>query len=265
MEPINLAKALRALRRAADLSQRELAGQAGLPKSTIGRIEAGEISNPTFRTVERLVNAAGGHMTVSVAPDPLQDSGITELLALAKSRAPDDIPHEDLTDTAGRHYPAHLDVRATYPPFVHGSPVRAGTRVDTYELNRFGRDLTRENRAPGMALEVEHRELTPDYAWEWTACTAVGRQVGWLGAQLWPDLDAPRRGPDTRQGLLSAGWSSHGAGKRLVQTNGSWLSCGRGGPSTARWTSTRSTLNRVRAVSAISDSSPPEPHRGCSS
>jgi transcriptional regulator with XRE-family HTH domain len=34
---------LRALRRRADLSQRELADLAGLPKSTITRIESGEI------------------------------------------------------------------------------------------------------------------------------------------------------------------------------------------------------------------------------
>ena len=56
---MKLGEVLRSLRRRADLSQRELAARAGVPKSTVSRIESDEAWNPSFRTVERLVRAAG--------------------------------------------------------------------------------------------------------------------------------------------------------------------------------------------------------------
>lgn len=45
-------------RQAAGLSQRELARRAGVPASTIGRIERGAVS-PTIQTLERLASALG--------------------------------------------------------------------------------------------------------------------------------------------------------------------------------------------------------------
>jgi transcriptional regulator with XRE-family HTH domain len=67
-ELIDFGATLRALRRRGDLSQRELAGRAGVPASTVGRIESGASPDPRFRTIERLVVAAGGSVTVRVAP-----------------------------------------------------------------------------------------------------------------------------------------------------------------------------------------------------
>ncbi|MET8906459.1 GNAT family N-acetyltransferase [Micromonospora sp. NPDC004551] len=96
----DLAATLRALRRAADLSQRELAGRSGVPQATIARIESGRSSDPSFRTVERLVGAAAGRI---VLRGPVTGELTT-------------VPHEDLRDAAGRHCPAHLDGRAVRVP-----------------------------------------------------------------------------------------------------------------------------------------------------
>ncbi|MFG3709560.1 GNAT family N-acetyltransferase [Micromonospora sp. NPDC047730] len=64
--PIDVGAALRALRRQADLSQRELARRSGVPKSTVARIESDPGADPRLRTVERLVRAAGGELVVGV-------------------------------------------------------------------------------------------------------------------------------------------------------------------------------------------------------
>lgn len=55
---MTVAEAVRAARRAAGLSQRELAGRAGVPQSTIARIER-ETIDPRSATAERILAAAG--------------------------------------------------------------------------------------------------------------------------------------------------------------------------------------------------------------
>ncbi|MET0417539.1 MAG: helix-turn-helix domain-containing protein, partial [Actinoplanes sp.] len=60
----DLGSLLRALRRRADLSQRELAERAGVPQPTLARIESGRAIDPRYRTVERLVRAAGGDLAI---------------------------------------------------------------------------------------------------------------------------------------------------------------------------------------------------------
>ncbi|WP_433316008.1 GNAT family N-acetyltransferase [Micromonospora chersina] len=97
----DLAATLRALRRAADLSQRELAGRSGVPQATIARLESGRSSDPSFRTVERLVGAVDGRIVLRGGP-------------MAGELAT--VPHEDLRDAAGRHCPAHLDPREVREP-----------------------------------------------------------------------------------------------------------------------------------------------------
>jgi len=142
-EPVDLATAIRALRRHADLSQRELAERADVPQATIARIESGRAPNPHFRTVERLVRAAGGVLAVRAA-------GAGELPAN---------PHEGLCDRAERHYPAHLDVReVTSPEQWWGAwwtltmvrshwPLHTVPKF-TYDLNRLERDQRRARERP---------------------------------------------------------------------------------------------------------------------
>jgi transcriptional regulator with XRE-family HTH domain len=56
------------------LTQAALAERAGVPKSTVGRIESGA-RTPSSELVERLVRAAGLEVTISLSvPDPGTDS-----------------------------------------------------------------------------------------------------------------------------------------------------------------------------------------------
>src|SRR3990172_1718657 len=65
---------LREARRRAGLTQTELARRAGVPQSTIGRIESGA-RVPSTLLAERLIRAAGFELRVGLGePDPDTDS-----------------------------------------------------------------------------------------------------------------------------------------------------------------------------------------------
>ncbi|MEH1057347.1 GNAT family N-acetyltransferase [Micromonospora sp. CPCC 206171] len=146
---VDLGAALRALRRQADLSQRELAEKSGVPQATIARIESGRTTDPRFRTVEQLVRAASGRLGISLAApgapvgaggpgrsargangDEVRDGALPAvpheelqdgtLAAVAQEELRDGalpaVPHEELRDGAGRHCPAHLDAREVREP-----------------------------------------------------------------------------------------------------------------------------------------------------
>jgi transcriptional regulator with XRE-family HTH domain len=69
-----IADIVREARRRAGLTQAALAARAGVPKSTVGRIESGA-RTPSVELVERLVRAAGLRVTISLSePDPGSDS-----------------------------------------------------------------------------------------------------------------------------------------------------------------------------------------------
>ena len=87
---------LRGLRRSVGVSQRELADRAGLPQSTISRIEANR-TDPRFGTLCGILSSCG--YVVLVAPAHGRGAPI-----------PDDPGNEDLVDRVGRRPPAHLPV-----------------------------------------------------------------------------------------------------------------------------------------------------------
>lgn len=77
-----IARLVREARRAAGFSQRELSARAGVPQSTVGRIEAGRIA-PRWSTVEALLGAASVRVELAAAAGAGVDrSQIRELLRL---------------------------------------------------------------------------------------------------------------------------------------------------------------------------------------
>lgn len=92
---LDVAGVLRALRRRADLSQRELAARAGMAPSQLARLESGENGNPRLRTLERLVGSAAARIAAV-------DLDGTELTPLAT---------DHWRDGAHRQFPPHLDTR----------------------------------------------------------------------------------------------------------------------------------------------------------
>ncbi|WP_328822434.1 helix-turn-helix domain-containing protein [Micromonospora rubida] len=225
-QSVDVAAVLRALRRQADLSQRELSARAGVPKSTIARIESGDAADPRLRTVERLVRAAGGWLLVGRPGD----------------RPPEVVPvpwvpHDGMRDEAGRRYPAHLDVWKVrdpkdwpgawwaewwkLPPERWPRPVPAAT----YELNRQYRDLRRWGER--IRHEVTVRRVAdglPATSWQFLAELPDGRLLGELRAHernprlLYGDLiDAGER-EIVLDGVLVVGTCRQlGTGRRLVE------------------------------------------------
>jgi transcriptional regulator with XRE-family HTH domain len=71
---MSISNLVREARRRAGFTQTELAERAGVPKSTVGRVESGA-RMPSTEMVERLVRAAGFDVSVSLSePDPGTDS-----------------------------------------------------------------------------------------------------------------------------------------------------------------------------------------------
>ncbi|GAA2707095.1 GNAT family N-acetyltransferase [Micromonospora olivasterospora] len=214
---------LRALRRRADLSQRELAARARIPKSTVARIESGRGGDPRFRTVERLVEAAGGRLVIGHEPP----AGVAPVPG---------VPHDGMRDEAGRRYPAHLDVWKVeqprdwpgawwaewwnLPPERWPRPLPPGT----YELKRSYRD--RRRWANRIRREVTVRRVTaglPATSWRFLAELPDGQLLGELRAHersphlLYGDLVDAREREVVLDGVLVAGTCRRlGIGRRLV-------------------------------------------------
>lgn len=69
MRMTDAAVLVRTARKRAQLSARDLAARAGVSPSTVTRIERGEI-NPTLVMLERLLDASGNQLVVTVEPRP---------------------------------------------------------------------------------------------------------------------------------------------------------------------------------------------------
>jgi transcriptional regulator with XRE-family HTH domain len=138
---MDLPGALRALRRRADLSQRELAARSGVPSATVGSVESGASANPTFQTVERLVAATGARLAII-------DLDGTE---------PARLRTDGFRDEAGRRLPPHLD--------PHWVSWRGARRLDRFGFvrNRHRRDVLRRDRAGERRQDLGYdvRQLGP--------------------------------------------------------------------------------------------------------
>lgn len=228
---IDLGVTLRALRRRADLSQRQLAELAGVPPSTVARIEAGTARDPKFRTVERLVRTAGGQLAAGAAVPDLAPGTVASGAFAPSPLAP--VPHEGTRDEGGRNYPAHLDVRAVHEPkdwagawwahWYNLPPERWPLRVPaaTYDLSRDRRDRRRwrEELRRGVTVRRVTGDL-PDGAWQWVAECADGQPVGELRAHRMARHPADHHLPEHEARLDGVVVAAHcrglGIGRRLI-------------------------------------------------
>jgi glycine hydroxymethyltransferase len=158
---------LRRARRIGDLSQRELAARAEVSARVVARIESGETTAPRLDTLLSLVAAAGCHLALR----PGLPGDVAE-------------PGPAATDRAGRHFPAHLDVRPVDRfgtwwgdwPFMSTRAEKIWHRAprqrpdNTFDLARWRRDVRRAagERPDGYArgddgpAATRRRQMTHD-------------------------------------------------------------------------------------------------------
>lgn len=119
---------IRAARRRADLSQRELARAAGAHASTVSRIESGALV-PSVRMIERILAVAGLRLVV------VDDDG--RLVQPMQDR-------DDVRDGAERRYPTHYDTILDPEPGEWWADIYGLARPpETFYRNRERRDAMR--------------------------------------------------------------------------------------------------------------------------
>lgn len=102
---MNAGDVVRGVRWARRLSQRDLAALAGLPPSTVARIESGHIADPRLGTLEAVLSATGYGLVV-----------VNQFGRVLPVRD----EHTLLRDEAARRFPAHLPVEPVIGEFRDG-------------------------------------------------------------------------------------------------------------------------------------------------
>ncbi|SCG35759.1 helix-turn-helix transcriptional regulator [Micromonospora halophytica] len=143
--PWSVAGIVRAVRRRADASQRELARAAGLHHATVGRIEAGGLI-PSLDVLHRVLAVAGLRLVV------VDEAG--RVLRPMRDR-------DDTRDGAGRRYPSHLDTILDPEPGEWWADVYGLARPpETYYRNRAVRDAMRR-RSQWEVRVAKYRNVPP--------------------------------------------------------------------------------------------------------
>lgn len=132
---------LRRARRHADMSQREMAAAAGLPRSTLGAAEVGT-RDLGVTALMRVIEVAGLRLA-------LLDGDGREITPMSGS---------GVRDGGGRRFPAHLDTRYGDEDWWHGSERYSRTRPwYTFDRSRRTRDLWRGR----TGVPADHQEPQP--------------------------------------------------------------------------------------------------------
>jgi transcriptional regulator with XRE-family HTH domain len=122
------AEIVRQVRRRLDLSQRQLAARAGVPKSTVADLESGGVV-PNLRTLALVLGVGGMRLeVVDLSDEPVSFHSDTG----------------EPRDRAQRRLPPHLDARLRHPGVDPSRPciLRPGTPW-TFHLKRERRDAVR--------------------------------------------------------------------------------------------------------------------------
>ncbi|MER7331111.1 MULTISPECIES: helix-turn-helix domain-containing protein [unclassified Micromonospora] len=136
---------VRAVRRRADLSQRELARWAGVHHATVGRIEAGRLV-PSILLLRRIIGVAGFRLAV------VDEFG--RVLKPMRDR-------DDTRDGAERRYPSHLDTILDPEPGEWWADLYGLARPpETFHRNRAVRDAMRR-RSQWEVRVAKYRNVPP--------------------------------------------------------------------------------------------------------
>jgi glycine hydroxymethyltransferase len=192
-DPGTAARLIRAARRRADLSQRQLASRSGVPHSAVSRIETGSTAAPRVDTIVKLLRAADHHLAAVPGQEPTDTDGTVE-------------PR----DRAGRRYPSHLDVRpvdrfgswwgdwtmlGTRAPFLWNEAPRRRPE-HTFDLARWRRDIARGTddyaRSRPLDADPRSRAMTPDNASDPALSTADPEVAGLVRAEAERQRDSVR-------------------------------------------------------------------------
>jgi transcriptional regulator with XRE-family HTH domain len=154
---------LREVRTQAGLSRRALAAKAGVPTSTVSRIEDEQV-DPTLSMLDRLLTAAGRRLVIEASPRD-DDPTIAELATAVDQSAGrlkiDWTRLRGFADWAEQH-PDDLGDAIADPPARTGTPLDAILAAVADELAvRHGLDRPRWTRAVGALREPWSPPGTP--------------------------------------------------------------------------------------------------------
>jgi transcriptional regulator with XRE-family HTH domain len=171
--PLDVAGAVRRIRRRADLSQRQLAEAAAISQSLVARVEAGK-QDIAVRLLERLATLAGLRLAL------IDEAG-------AEVASMDD---HAVRDQAGRRFPAHLDTRYGDVDWWHGDERYSREQPwYTFDRNRYLRDHWRERSGtpedhqlpqPGDSPAERRAQRRAEAERRWRERTARLREAGLL-------------------------------------------------------------------------------------
>jgi transcriptional regulator with XRE-family HTH domain len=147
LPPLTIPGYVRQARRRADMSQRELARAAGIHASTVGRIEAGELT-PSLRIFRKILGIGGMMLAVvdtlgRVVP-PMQD-------------------WVSARDGAERRYPSHLDtILDPLPGEWWGDTYGLARPPETFYRDRRRRDAQRKRSQWEVRVaQYRHEPMPP--------------------------------------------------------------------------------------------------------
>lgn len=180
---------VRAARRRADTSQREMAEKAGVSAATVGRIEAGSL-RPSLAVLEAVLAVAGIRL-VAVGAD---NRAVPPMW---------DAPDGNLRDGAGRRYPSHLDVIVDPTGWDWwGGRYGLARPPETFLRDRERRDVQRR-RSTWEVRVARFRSVRPPPTvaqWRETRDPDFRRRRGKLREEVITTIRGSREaGPDGRQ------------------------------------------------------------------